>query len=1160
MSFRWTIPPETIARQQTAANPENSAWVRANAGSGKTHVLAQRVVRLLLSGVEPSKTLCLTFTKAAAANMSMRVFSTLSKWTSMDNDKLRKTLDDMGIAPDIKLEAARQLFARAVETPGGLKIQTIHAFCERILHLFPFEANVPAQFEALDEERQALLMAQAQEELLQTAAHAPSSELARALAIVASEVSGGTFDTLLQEALGKRTAIRHASTLQVDGYAKTIANKLGLLSGESFEKLTAELLGQGISFVQWGEIVAVLNNSSSRDKELAARYLTFQAASSIEDRVAAYFAIFYTKGGDPRGGKNAKLVTNAISPGIAEILDREFARVIQLRDKLRAARTVELSSALLSVSDAVLANYNRLKHLHGYLDFEDLIDSASRLLLRTDTAAWVLYKLDAGIDHILVDESQDTSPAQWAILSALSAEFFSGLGARQNHRTFFAVGDEKQSIFSFQGAKPDEFGKNEKVFARRIKDADLKFEIVPLTASFRSSKTILDAVDTVFAPPEHHAGLSSDDNVKTAHHAVKSKLPGLVEIWDLVGSQKAADPEDWRMPVDAMPENSPPAVLARRIAQKIGELVATHSREAVHDENGVKRKIAPGDIMVLVRRRDAFFEAVIRALKVANIPVAGADRLKLMEHIAVMDLVAAGRAALLPQDDLTLACVLKSPLFGFDDDDLLKLAPHRKFTLISELQHSSDPRYRDAFERVKEWGATARAFGPFRFYAKLLNAEGGRRAILARLGAEAGDAIDEFLRIALEWEQTETPSLTAFLHRMRNADIEIKRDLEAAGEAVRVMTVHASKGLEAKIVFLPDTCALPSTRFDPKILEIGNEDAALPVWNRGKKDNPQAVQKLIDEFHFSQGAEYRRLLYVAMTRAEERLYIAGHHGKNGPAKHSWYEMIRATLRVDGVPLFPASWGEGEISRIGEAAILDSPETPKDSASKTAQPAWLSAPAPEEAPPPPPIRPSQALGAADQLELAGEFSSSGNSDALLAGSLLHTLLQYLPELPPEKRLAAAERFIAQKGSRLEAIRRAAIAREALAVLEDGRLAPLFAPGSRAEIPIAGRVPTANGGIEITGRIDRLGVTAEAVHIADFKSGLIPAGAAPPAKYVTQMALYSAALAPLFPGKAVRAFIVWTGGPIVSELDEDLLRTALASLPGAPAAVKTADKGS
>ncbi len=1138
---RWPIPAQTAALQMQASDPAASAWVHANAGSGKTYVLAQRVVRLLLAGVDPSKILCLTFTKAAAANMSIRVFDILSRWTAMDDAGLSAALIAIGAQDSSNLKRARKLFAHAVETPGGLKIQTIHAFCERILHLFPFEANVPAHFEGMDEQRQRQLMEEARLETMHAASHEQKQELTQALQVIAAEASGRTFDELIRDAIKLRESIHTHGALPDSEFAKALGARLGLMPGDNPETMIREILEGGISPARWMEIVVALKESGVNDAKLANSYQLSQSATRTKNRLDHYLSIFFTGKGEPRKGLKGRLLKKTVDDSIEADIQREMTRVVTLTEKLSAAHTVARSVALHRVAREVLTSYARLKQMRGLLDFDDLVDRTCNLLSRSD-AAWVLYKLDAGIEHILVDEAQDTSPQQWRILTELAGEFFAGEGARKAVRTFFVVGDEKQSIFSFQGAAPREFGLNARSFAGRINNAKMQFADVRLTVSFRSASEILSGVDKVFGIPANYKGLSLDDEVSTVHQAWKSDLPGLIEIWKPVAALEKPGSDGWLMPVNAPPEHSPASILAKRIAAKIQSLLHPVSKEAVHDDAGQLRPIRGGDIMILVRRRNAFFDAVIRELKIAGVPVAGADRLKLMEHIAIMDLVAAGRAALLPQDDFTLACLLKSPLFSFTDDDLLTIAPNREGSLFTELRNSVDARLNAAHDRIARWRDTARDLGPFRFFAHILNAEDGRRAMLARLGEEAGDAIDEFLRLALQWERDNPASLTAFLQQMQNADIEIKRDMEAAGASVRVMTVHAAKGLEAKIVFLPDTCAALSPQHEPKLIKFAiGDDVTIPVWRTRTKDNPQAIKGEMTRLREEQRDEYRRLLYVAMTRAEERLYISGYHGVKGRADGCWYDMISQTLG-------PVLWDETEIHRIGTSAMLAEEAAATQANEPEATPGWLFEMAPVELAPHSPLRPSHALAAADQLDITiGGAGDPGRELAMLEGNLCHVMLQYLPALEPHKRPDAGLRFLADRGRALGSERRDALLQQTLNVIAHPALAILFGPGSRAEIAIAARIPKVSGGeIDITGRIDRIGHTASEVLIADFKTGAPLRGTAIPKPYLAQMALYTAGLKPLFPGKTIRALIIWTGGPQITELSSGSLDEVLAEL--------------
>jgi ATP-dependent helicase/nuclease subunit A len=1143
----------TQAKQRKASDPSTSVWVSANAGSGKTHVLTQRVVRLLLQGVAPSKILCLTFTKAAAANMAERVFGVLAAWTRLSDKELGKRIRETG-APEpgpADLGLARKLFARTVETPGGLKIQTIHAFCEKLLHHFPFEANVPSRFEVADERDEAELLARARREVLNEAATS-GGRLGAALSRVSDECGADDFEKLIREALAHRERLRGAGHVDPE---PALRAALGLAAGRTEEAVVREMVTGGLSAERLAEIAEFLEGGSKTDRERAELLRGLSAAlrsqAAANEVLSLSLAFFFTDKGE--GTPTARLLTNGLAEtqtDIAEALRAEQARLEKLREERKSAAACMRTIALVTLVGAILRRYERLKSLRGILDFQDLIERTSVLLERSE-AAWVLYKLDAGIDHVLVDEAQDTSAAQWRILDRLTEDFSAGATARRAHKTFFAVGDEKQSIFSFQGAAPHMFAQMRRSFEKRFAAAAMPFEPVALTLSFRSVPGVLQAVDRVFAPPENQKGLVSAD-IWMPHEALKSGLPGLVELWPPESAKENEPPRDWRLPLDHVDESDPPSKVAGRVADKIHALLAEGSKERVHDsETRGAHRIRPGDIMVLVRKRGPFFEAVIRALKVAGVPVAGADRLVLSRHIAVLDLVAAGRAALLPDDDLTLAAVLKSPLIGLDDDDLMALAPDRPGSLREALAASENPRHARASAQLERWQERT-ILGPFAFYAQLLGAEGGRRALEGRLGPEAHDAIDEFLALALAQSEEVAPSLVAFLAEVEAMDGSIKRDMETGADSVRVMTVHAAKGLEAKIVFLPDTCSAPSAHHDPKLFEIG--DDRILVWSPGKKADTAALAAAREHAREAAEEEYRRLLYVALTRAEERVYIAGFFEKRKPTEVSWSKMISRTLHdCDGAQEVPAFWDPEEtILRVvssGESRADAAAVSRETRAAAPEVPAWLFVPAAPEPASPAPIRPS---GFAAPWRSGARTSETAAETGLLA----HRLLQILPSLAPEARRRAALAFLAAQGESRRADLAETQVRDlieaVLGVIAMPELADLFGPGSRAEVSVGGRALLPSGArVAVSGRVDRIAVTDTEVLVADFKTRSRPETI--PSDYLMQMALYRAALLPLWPQKHVRMVLIWTSGPSLTWLDDARLDTMLRGLePGTDAA--------
>jgi ATP-dependent helicase/nuclease subunit A len=820
----------------------------------------------------------------------------------------------------------------------------------------------------------------------------------------------------------------------------------------------------------------------------------------------------------------------------------EQARLVDLCHKLNSAEAAERTEALYRLAGAVVRRVEAEKQRRGALDFDDLIAKTLALFSRGD-GAWVLYRLDRGIDHVLVDEAQDTNPDQWAILRHLTEDFFAGRGARGGAiRTLFAVGDPKQSIYGFQGAAPREFEESRRFFKARTAGADLTFESVSLNLSFRSATAVLTAVDETFRHPAHFKGLSFEDAaVGTVHKSARPHAPGLVELWPTEEPRPETEPDAWTLPVDEPERHAPPIVLAARIAKAVKAWTTTG------DE--ARRVWRPGDILVLVRKRGAAFEAVIRALKGAAVPVAGADRIDVGAHIAVLDLIAAGRAALLPQDDLTLAAALKSPLVDFTDDDLIRIAAGRDDAVslaeaLDRAAEAGDEAAGRGRAALAAWRELALRHGPFGFFASLLGPMEGRRKLVGRLGTEAGDAIDAFLCFAHAAEAAETPALATFLTRFESASHEVKRDLDAGQDEVRVMTVHGAKGLEAPVVIVIDGCDVLGQ--DPPLVPVrlAGTNAELPVWSPGKKYDPPAVAEARTAMQARGREEHNRLLYVAMTRAKDRLVIAPYRGRRDAPEEAWCEMVRRSLtkEVGGLVLAEAPYGPVERWRDGNPPPPASiPATAP--ATTPAVPAWLTAPVPAEPEAPPRLAPSHAA--------PRRRPGVAPSEARLRGVLVHALLERLPGLPLSSRQAAAEAYVRARAPRLGETECAVVVANAMRVLGHEELRDLFGPGSRAEAAIAGRLIVGNAERPVAGRIDRLAVLEHEVLLADFKSDArVPAPGEPaPAPYALQLALYRRLLQEIYPERRVRPFLVWTAGPLIRELPSADLDRALTLLTAA-----------
>jgi len=1163
---------ETDQHQGNAADPLASAWVKANAGTGKTHVLTLRVLRLLLAGTSPEKILCLTYTKAAAAEMSRRVFDRLAGWVTADDEALEKDIRKV-TGGDVSIETlqlARRLFANAIETPGGLKVQTIHAFAERLLQRFPLEAGVPPDFKILDDAAANDLKARAIEQTLLDATSEPETPLGRALDVIVRYATDTQFDKLISNAVEERRWLDVANRRET-GVSATLADVAAI------ERHLRESLGVRAAIAirdLHEECACVLSKNDLREltEHLAAgkpsdtgHVPTLQLAAELTDaqrRFEALSGYFLTSTGDPR----KSLMTKALASEKPGLNDRCLAaqqKLLALSKELKALSLVESSMALYVIAGIILQRYTEARRSAGALDFADLILKTKSLLEgEGGQAQWVLFKLDGGLDHILVDEAQDTSPEQWDIVKALANEFFAGTGARDSSpRTVFAVGDEKQSIYSFQGADPKMFEDAGVQFAALARDAGLVWKPIELTMSFRTVTPVLAAVDAVFADAVKTPGLTAG-GPPPKHNAIRLGHAGLVEMWptEKPDELNAADP--WA-PLSDTSERSPANRLAERIADTIkgwldhGEQLASQGRE-----------IRAGDILILVRKRHPFAVPMVAALKRRGIAVAGSDRIALTDQIAVQDLMALGDFLILPEDDLALASVLKGPIFGFDDDDLLAIAPGRKSkTLWSALLDSTDVKseYKDAAETLKRWRAKADFTPPFEFFSSVLDRDGAREKMLRRLGPEAADVIDEFLDLALSYDDGTPPSLTQFLAELRAVAPEVKRDMDHGRDEVRVMTVHGAKGLEAPIVFLPDTCTTASGDLSAaSLVRLSGlprpDDIPEPiVWTVKGTSRIEAVANARREREVREHEERNRLLYVAMTRARDRLYIAGFEGKKGRAESCWYDAISDALlpvaqEIDdnGKKIWrieTAQTAELDQSRGEKTRQLESVERPSFASERARPEPKLSVPlAPSRLEPyapdaeGEPVMPAKADAAATYD--APSPLARNSEQRFLRGTLTHALLQHLPAVAVNEREAIATAFVAKRGEALQRKVRASIVHETLAILSSADFAPLFGPNSIAEVPIAAVIPRPNGqgpALDLSGQIDRLAVTNDEVLIVDYKTNRPPpsdvrfvAGA-----YLYQLAAYRLALREIYPGRQVRAALLWTDGPRLMEIPDEVL---------------------
>lgn len=1172
MSVLDLIDPivEATLRQRQATAPDQSAWVEANAGTGKTKVLTDRVTRLLLEEVKPERILCLTFTKAAAAEMRNRLSAQLGKWAMADEVELDRAIFDLIDRAPTPTEriVARRLFARVLDAPGSINILTIHAFCQSLLKRFPLEAGVAPGFEVLDETEAQALLRQAQDEQLETLARQDApQDLVDALAAIAHRVSIADYDGLMKTLLGERAwllaRIGSESGLQQlrTGMAKAMGCDLEDTAGGLTSAGCADEAFDGAALKA---AARALQAGPKTDKERGALIAEWLASGQREQLLPEYCTAYLTQKGEIRS-RLASKAPKAEMPAIEDVLVREAERLVALRNRINGAALVERTVALLRLGLDITERYGRAKRRRGALDYDDLIVATRRLLETSDGASWVLYKLDGGLDHVLVDEAQDTNPDQWEVIRSLTTEFFSGEGAVDRPRTVFAVGDTKQSIFGFQRADPRKLAEMREWFAQRIREAGRGFQPVELTVSFRSTAAVLDAVDWVFAREDNAKGVAEAGNV--LHRPSRTAAPGHVELWPIVSNDAAEDEagED-----DGLPALEPASVRSTAVtppSERLARLIARHMKGLI--DSGERRAssgepLHPGHFMVLVRRRNAFVNELVRQLKLASIEVAGVDRLNLGEELAVRDLMAMARFALLPQDDLNLACLLKSPLVGLDDEALFTVAWQRQGSLWRALRaRAGEAPFGAAVATLTGWLHRADRVSPFDFFAAALGPEGGRRRLLSRLGQQSADPIDELLARALQYQQADGHALQGFVRWFEEGGGEVKRDLDAnRRREVRILTVHASKGLQAPIVYLPDTTRVPAQH--DRLVPSPEGDARL--WLPRVEDANAAAKDWRDVARHRALEEQNRLLYVAMTRAEDRLFVGGWVGTKAPDKGCWHQRIEDGLRasvdadVDEDVPFPrrrATTHEfdfrpllGEVDGwAGEGFVLSNPgETAEAQADlplpqEVDLPPWIDTPAPGEPDPPTPLAPSQPLPDEAAAALPRAFSplSPGDPQRWKRGTLLHDLLRHLPALPATERAEAARAFLAQPAHGLTPQQVTDWAAEVLAVTEAPAHAALFSATSRAEVPLIGTVQTPRGSFTVSGQVDRLAVSGEEVLIVDYKTNrpppADPAGVA--LVYRRQLALYRALLQQVYPGRPVRAFLLWTATPRLMEIDAKTL---------------------
>lgn len=1135
--------------QYVAADPGRSVWVGASAGTGKTQVLSNRVLGLLLSGMKPERLLCITFTTAAAAEMRNRITKRLAEWATASDPWLMEALTSLtGSTPDQdRMDRARRLFAEVLDTPAGLKIQTIHSFCQSILRRFPVEAGLAPHFEVMDDRTAAERLATARDQVLIDAAD-PISPVGALVAGIIEVIDEGGFADVLAALIGESARLSNALRRHggPDGVMTAVAGRMGVSPGLTRDQVLQDATTALDRYADTARAVipTLLTGKKTDIKTAEALQTYFEQPVDLHPPLftGLVAGLFTDKG---RGGP-VKNPTTKDFPGALEHVREVQAVCETYRDLLNKASVLKATDALIRLGAAVLESYRRQKDLNAALDYDDLIVKVRDLLTTDGAIHWVMFKLDQGIDHVLVDEAQDTNPEQWQIIQALTEEFFSGDSARDLvpalggesalDRTLFVVGDVKQSIYSFQRADPDWFNRMRGYFQTQITTASKVFETVELDKSFRSTATVLGLVDAVFNKADSGRGVIEPGQF-LRHETNRVNEAGAATLLPLASPGDRAERDFWDPSTRESLDQPPEQAVAETIAQTIrgwldqGTFLSSQGRP-----------IRASDILILVRRRTSFVEDLIRSLKALDVPVAGADRMVLANQIVVQDLMALGDFLLLPEDDLTLASVLKGPFFGYDDDDLFRLCHNRGKTLWASLRASSAANDVQSTARLDAWLAATDFVGPYELFSRVLRAApagcsselgSGLSQIYARFGPEARDPVQEFLALALDHERTHTPSLQSFLHWFRSRDGEIKRDLdEGTQNQVRIMTVHGAKGLEAPIVFLPDTAQIPNppSRQRDKLLWLADPQADLPVWSPRSALDDAVVTELKQSRQARQMEEYRRLLYVALTRAADEVYVMGWEKRQKTPETCWYRAVEDVF--SGVPgtLEPLANNHGLTIRGGTPKpSTENEQTPDPVLPKV--PEWARRPPSAEPTPSKPLAPSKP---SDEDPPVRSPLSGDDGARFQRGKILHKLLEHLPTLPLDQRRKKAEAYLARPVHDLSPEVQATYLAEIFRLLEDPDLAWLFDPKTgRSEVSLSGLMTTMadNEPAVVTGQIDRLIIRDNDVVVVDYKTNRPPPERVEKVAtvYIRQLATYRALLKQIFPKASVRCALLWTDTP-------------------------------
>jgi ATP-dependent helicase/nuclease subunit A len=1097
-----------------ALDPARNAAAIASAGSGKTWLLVSRVLRLLLAGAAPGGILALTFTRKAAAEMREQIHRRAHALANADDATLDAELRKLALGPEPELRRrARTLHRALLFEPYPPRAMTIHAFCQDLLSRFALEAGVPPGFELAEDE--SAWLARAYRRLLARLQRDPQAPAAQALAALLEEgLNEQGLESLVFGFLQRRADWWAYTQGQQAPLAWALAQLEAQLCGApraEAEPLDGDALSARLKFLlRWLQKVDGVGAIKPERIEPALE-------ARGEERLRLLREALFTKDGAPYAfrigaGKRQKLSADE-AEHFAHTHRLVVAAVEAESQRQAIVRSLAYNRAALTLGSAALAELQAELAQQRTLTFADLEWRACWLLESGAGAEWVRYKLDQKIDHLLVDEFQDTSPTQWRLLLPLLQEMAAGYGARA--RSVFIVGDAKQSIYGFRRANPELLPAAAAWLGENLAAARL-----PLDASRRSAPAIIDFLNALFAPAELARAIGFG-----AHSTHRIHDWGRVEIAPLIKAQRAeaAGATDLRDPL-----TSPRQTEELTRALREGRAVAARIRALIQAGIGIatsdgERALGYGDVMVLARKR-THLPALEQALTEAGIPFVGSSRGTLLETAEARDLVALLRFLDAPHRDLELAQVLRSPLFSASDEDLVALAASARsgggWRAALKGCAGQRPALARAVRLLETWSPLAARLPVHDLLDRIVrDADAAARyeaALPAAAAARVRSNLGALLQLALETDSGRYPSLARFLEWLEASqgadDAPDEAPPQAAADQVRVLTIHAAKGLEAPAVFLVQAASVDARRTPPWLVDWP-ADAPRPThFLAPGPDQTRAapIQALLERQSQREQRESLNLLYVAMTRARQFLHVSGFAALNQGQRVSWYDLaLQALERLapsSADPLPGAIEGALHYASGPVRMGLARPEPP------------LAAPEDERLRQP--LRQSSPENPAPPSALA-EASAAVNEAALRHGRAVHSVLQALsaaPEQDQARLRAGTEARLATKLEDAAWQRALAAARRVLAAPE---LARFFDPAGY--VRAWNEIPYADG--EATGIIDRLVDDGRCLWILDYKTARGET-AALVRRYRPQLESYARAIAKIWPGRPLVAGLVLT----------------------------------